>query len=124
MPHPMSVLGKCTRLCMGWHGDWVTDPRIIDAIVNRKADATLYLHESLGGMTRPTSKHLNFLAREAKKNGCDGTDYTRSYTANSFVTFYAQRLSWASAGGVADGVLASLAKASRGRLRDRPSGSP
>ena len=97
-----------------------------DAIINRKADVTLYVHESLGGMAPSASKHLNFLAREAKKNGCDGTDYTRSYTANSFVPFYAQRLSWASAGGMADGdgVLASLAKASRGRLRDRPSGSP
>ena len=46
------------------------------------------------------------------------------YSARAFVPFYAQRLSWASAGGVADGILASLAKASRGRLRDRSSGSP
>ena len=95
-----------------------------DAIVNRKADVTLYVHESLGGMAPSADKHLRYLAREAKKSGCDGTDYTRSYTANSFVPFYAQRLSWASAGGVADGILASLAKASRGRLRVRSSGSP
>ena len=76
------------------------------------------------GMAPSADKHLRYLAREAKKSGCDGTDYTRSYTANSFVPFYAQRLSWASAGGVADGILASLAKASRGRLRVRSSGSP
>ena len=74
--------------------------------------------------TQKADKHLRYLAREAKKSGCDGTDYTRSYTANSFVPFYAQRLSWASAGGVADGILASLAKASHGRLRVRSSGSP
>ena len=60
--------------------------------------------------------------REAAKNGCDGTDYTRSYTASSFVPYYAQRLSWASAGGVADGILASISKASRDRLRSRAAG--
>ena len=63
-----------------------------------------------------------YLAREAAKNGCDGTDYTRSYTASSFVPYYAQRLSWASAGGVADGILASTSKASRDRLRSRAAG--
>ena len=108
--------------------DYVTrhDGDYRDAIVNRKADVTLYVHESLGGMAPSADKRFRYLAREAKKSGCDGTDYTRSYTANSFVPFYAQRLSWATAGGVADGILilASLAKASCGRLRVRSSGSP
>ena len=87
-----------------------------DAIINHKATVNLYVHESLGGMSPATSKRLHYLGREAKANGCDGTDYSRSTSAASFVPYYGQRLSWAAAGGTAEGILASLNGARRGRL--------
>ena len=47
----------------------------------------------------------------------DGTDYTKSASASSFLPFYAQRLSWAAAKGTAVAINGALAKASRDRLR-------
>ena len=49
--------------------------------------------------------------------GTDGTDYTRSFTARSFVPHYAQRISTACVMYGAEGILKGIRKASHTRLR-------
>ena len=44
---------------------------------------------------------------------------THRYSANSFIPYYAQRLSWTSVGGEAKGILKQINKARCGRLRRR-----
>ena len=41
------------------------------------------------------ARHLRHLGRAAADEGRDGTDYTRSYTARSFVPYFGQRISTA-----------------------------
>ena len=50
-------------------------------------------------------------------NGTDGTDYSRSYTAKSFVPHYAQRISTACVMWGADGILKGISKQSHTNLR-------
>ena len=47
----------------------------------------------LGGLLPYGARRLQRLARLAKENGDDTTDYTTSPTARSIVPYYAQRLS-------------------------------
>ena len=65
-----------------------------DARRNRKARVRLLCHEIFGGMSAYAAKYLRRLAREATEKDTDRTDYTRSYTARSFVPYYAQRISY------------------------------
>ena len=51
------------------------------------------MHEPLGGVAPFTARRLRRFGRESIENGNDATDYTRSYTARSFVPYYAQQLS-------------------------------
>ena len=60
---------------------------------------------------------LRRAARDAKKLGCDGTDYSLGGSAGDFVPFYAQKLAWASVKGTAVTINAEIAKKSRDRLR-------
>ena len=64
-----------------------------DARRNRKARVRLLCHEIFGGMSAYAAKYLRRLAREATEKDTDRTDYTRSYTARSFVPYFAQRIS-------------------------------
>ena len=71
-------------------------------------------------MSDAASKHLKYLARRARDLESDATDYTRSYSANSFVPYYSQRMSAASVLGEAQGILKQLKKAHGcGKLRRR-----
>ena len=64
-----------------------------DAINNRKAWVNVLVHEPLGGVAPFTARRLRRFGRESIENGNDATDYTRSYTARSFVPYYSQQLS-------------------------------
>ena len=90
------------------HGDYV------DAIKNRKAKVFLLAHETLGAFSPAAARHLRYLGREAAKHGVDATDYSRSYTASSFVPFYSQLICSASimlgAEGIANGAKHALGK--------------
>ena len=55
--------------------------------------------------------------REAATLGHDATDYNRSYTARSFVPYYAQRMSNAIVINGAQGILNGINKLRRDRLR-------
>ena len=44
-------------------------------------------------MSPYAARRLRRLARGASDNGTDGTEYTRSNTARSFVPYFAQRIS-------------------------------
>ena len=89
-----------------------------DAIHNRKATVRLLVHEAtLGGMSPYAARHLRRLGRDAVEGGTDGTDYTRSFTARSFVPHYAQRISTACVMYGAEGILKGIRKASHTRLR-------
>ena len=89
-----------------------------DAIHNRKATVRLLVHEAtLGGMSPYAARHLRRLSRDAVEGGTDGTDYTRSFTARSFVPYYAQRISTACVMYGAEGILKGIRKASHTRLR-------
>ena len=77
------------------------------------------VHEAtFGGMSPYASARLRRLGRLAVARGTDkGIDYTRSYTATSFVPYYAQRLSTACVMCGVTGILDAL-KTERGdRLR-------
>ena len=88
-----------------------------DAINKRKAYVKLELHGMLGGMSVYTSKTLHRAARDAVRNGCDGTNYGENRAAASFVPHYAQKLSWAAIQGSALTIAVQLAKQHRDRLR-------
>ena len=61
--------------------------------------------------------HTCRLGRTAADEGCDGTDYTRSYTARSFVPYFGQRISTACVMYGAEGILKGIRKKSHDRLR-------
>ena len=83
-----------------------------DAIKNRKALVRLYVHEAtIGGFSPFAAARLRTLGRAAAANGCDATDYTCSHTANSFVPYYAQRISSACVMHGAAGILIQLSNA-------------
>ena len=63
------------------------------------------------------ARHLRRLGRAAATEGCDGTDYTRSYTARSFVPHFGQRISTACVMYGAEGILKGVRKKSHDRLR-------
>ena len=86
-----------------------------DAIKNRKARVWLLSHETLGGMSPATSRLFRRLGREAARSGTDGTDYTKSYTARSYVPYYAQKISGAIVMNGAQGILVFLDGVSRAR---------
>ena len=89
-----------------------------DAILNRKAIVHLLVHEAtLGGMSPYAARHLRRLGRAAADGDFDGTDYSRSYTARSFVPHYAQRISTACVMCGAEGILKGVRKKSHERLR-------
>ena len=89
-----------------------------DAIHSRKATVRLLIHEAtLGGMSPYAARHLRRLGRDAVEGGTDGTDYTRSFTARSFVPYYAQRISTACVMYGAEGILKGIRKASHTHLR-------
>ena len=76
-----------------------------------KSKVCLLVHEAgFGGMSPYAARKLRRLGRAAVALGHDATDYGRSYTARSFVPYYAQRLSWACAGGGAQAIHNSLNK--------------
>ena len=89
-----------------------------DAIRNRKAKVHLIVHETFGGFSRYGARHLRRLGRDAAVNGCDATDYTRSYTANSFVSYYSQYISSVCVMGSSAGILAGLARAKGSVLKN------
>ena len=101
----------------------------LDAIANRKAAVHLLVHEAtLGGMSPYAARHLRRLSRAAVANGIDGTDYTRSFTARSFVPHFGQRISTACVMHGAEGILkgtirktrATTASAAHWRTREAP----
>ena len=63
------------------------------------------------------ARRLRRLARAAQALGHDATDYNRSYTARSFVPYYAQRMSNAIVINGAQGILNGINKMRRDRLR-------
>ena len=83
-----------------------------------KASVNLLVHESATGAMSPfAARHLRRLGRAAAEEGCDGTDYTRSYTARSFVPYFGQRISTACVMHGAEGILKGVRKKSHDRLR-------
>ena len=94
-----------------------------DAINNRKASVLLLVHEIFGGMSLFASRHLRRLGRRAAEEGTDSTDYSQSYTAASFVSYYAQRISNNIVMYGADGFLKQLGKVVKTRAKGRNSAS-
>ena len=60
------------------------------------------------------------LGRAAAADGYDATDYTRSHTANSFVPYYAQRISSACVMHGANSILIQLRNAAGQLLNQGP----
>ena len=76
-----------------------------DAIINKKADVRLLIHDSwTGGLEAFGARHLRYLGRRAAAVGNDNTDYSQSPTASSFVPYYTQRLTCASCMNGAKGI--------------------
>ena len=88
-----------------------------DAILNRKALVRLLVHETSGGMSDYAAKYLRKLARDALDVGPDVTAYMLSYTARSFVPYYAQRISHAIVMHGAAGVHKGITRMQCARLR-------
>ena len=87
-----------------------------DAIDNRKARVHLDIHDAITGGLHPyAARRLRRLGRAAAALGNDHTDYTKSYTASSFVPYYAQRISSSSVMHLA----ASIIKAIGGKRHAR-----
>ena len=82
-----------------------------DAIVNRKAKVILAVHETSGCLSRFAANRLNKLAFDARESGTDPTDYGVSYTASSFVPYYAQLMSDAVVMDRAAGIIAETDEA-------------
>ena len=82
-----------------------------DAIINRKARVHLLAHETSGAFSAYAARRLRRLGRVARALGIDGTDYAASYTAASFVSYYAQRITSACVLNGARGVFKALNKA-------------
>ena len=77
----------------------------------------LLVHETTGAFDQHAARRLRALGRAAAELGCDGTDYSKSYTANSFVPYYAQRMSSCSVLGDAASIHRSIEKGINARLR-------
>ena len=77
----------------------------------------LLVHETTGALSPYAAMRLRRLGRLAVENGVDETDYSRSYTARSFVPYYAQSICSACVMHGADGILKGLRKVSHARLR-------
>ena len=78
------------------------------------------VHEAtLGGMSPDAARHLRYLGRTAAANGTDGTDYSRSYTAKSFVPHYTRSASPlpASCGEPTEFSIKGISKQSHANLR-------
>ena len=73
----------------------------------------LLVHEAtLGGMSPYAARHLCRLGRAAAVNGIDGvTDYTRCFTARSFIPHFGQRISTVCVMSGAEGILAGIRNA-------------
>ena len=81
-----------------------------DALRNKKAKVHLLAHEAgLGGMLPYAASRLRRLARAAAALKIDATDYSRSYTARDYVSYYTQRISSAGVYNGARGILKSIA---------------
>ena len=80
---------------------------------------SLLVHEIFGGMSPFASCHLRRLGRRAAEEGTDSTDYSQSYTAASFVSYYAQRISNNIVMYGADGFLKQLGKVIKTRAKGR-----
>ena len=63
------------------------------------------------------ARHLRRLGRDAVAGSIDGTDYSRSFTARSFVPHYGQRISTPCVMHGAEGILKGIRKNSHVRLR-------
>ena len=87
-----------------------------DAINNRKADVNLLVHETTGAICPSAARHLRRLARDAKANDCDGTDY-RNSGVTSFVAYYAQHIVTACVMYGAEGVLKGVDTITKAQLR-------
>ena len=68
-------------------------------------------------MSPYAARRLRHLARKATALGTDATDYSLSYTARSFVPYFAQRMSNAIVINGAQGILNGISKLRRERLR-------
>ena len=68
-------------------------------------------------MSPYAARRLRHLARKATALGTDATDYSLSYTARSFVSYFAQRMSNAIVINGAQGILNGISKLRRERLR-------
>ena len=77
----------------------------------------LLVHETTGAFSPYAAMRLRRLGRLAVEQGVDGTDYSRSYTARSFVPYYAQSICSACVMHGSDGILKGVRKASHARLR-------
>ena len=78
----------------------------------------LLVHETLGGFSPYAARYLRLLGRIAEASGTDATDdYSRSYTAHSFVPFYAQRICSACVMHGAAAILRGIRMAGHSRLR-------
>ena len=92
-----------------------------DAIINRKARVHLLAHETSGAFSAYAARRLRRLGRVARALGIDGTDYAASYTAASFVSYYAQRITSACVLNGARGVFKALNKEQTRRGPSLPS---
>ena len=63
------------------------------------------------------ARRLRRLGRLATENGVDATDYSRSFTARSFVPYYTQSICSACVMHGADGILKGIRLAGHQRLR-------
>ena len=77
----------------GWVASNMDKAHYRDARCNKKAKVHLLVHETSGGMSQYGARRLRRLGRDAFESGQDATDYNLSYTARSFVPYYAQRMS-------------------------------
>ena len=69
-----------------------------------------------GGMSAFAARRLRVLSRAATASDMDFTDYTASFTARSFVTYYGQRMSNAIVMHGADVILRGIARMQRARM--------
>ncbi len=93
-----------------------------DALINRKARANLLVFENLGGFSPHSARRLRRHGRAAATLGQDSTDYSRSYTARSFVPHFSQRISSGSVMHGAAGIIKCLGKLRAERLEARAAG--
>ena len=81
-----------------------------DAIAIKKNTVIAWIFEVSGGLTPSAYRHLKRLARDAEKSGVDGTKYSGSWTARSFLSHHSQRLAAAAVYGEATAIAAAINK--------------